>query len=96
MSYKIEYGNTSLFLDYAETYSDVERRRKWHVNQFTLESIACYFVTFENIFGIRHKFTQYMKESCCLASNLHLSFKYFPMNAFIRIILTILSGLFWL
>ena len=42
-------------------------------NPFTLgvplESIVCYSHTFENNFGIEHKFTKYLKESCCLVSD---------------------------
>ena len=40
------------------------------LNPFTLrvplESIVCYSHTFENNFGIRYKFTKYLKERWCL------------------------------
>ena len=43
------------------------------VNPFTLrvplESIVCYFHTFENNFGIKRLFTNYLKQNCCLASD---------------------------
>ena len=61
-----------------------------------LESIVCYFHIFEKNFGIKQKFTEYLKKSCCLASDRHFSFKYFPKNAFVRKILPKMSGLFWL
>ena len=39
------------------------------VNPFTfrasLESIVCYFYTFENNLGIKQKFSKYLTESCC-------------------------------
>ena len=47
----------------------------------TLESIVCYSHTFENNLGINQKLTKYLKESCCLVSNQHFSFKLFPENA---------------
>ena len=41
-------------------------------NLFTLrdplESVVCYSHTFQNNFGIKQKFTKYLKESCCLTS----------------------------
>ena len=40
----------------------------------TLESIVCYYHTFENNLGINQKLTKYLKESCCLVSNQHFSF----------------------
>ena len=68
------------------------------INPFTLrvslESIVCYFHTFENNLGIKEKFTKYLKESCCLASDQHFSFKCFSENAFVSEIFPILSGLF--
>ena len=55
------------------------------LNQFTLrdtlESIVCYAHTFENNLEIKQNLTKYMKESCCLASDQHFSFKCFPENA---------------
>ena len=57
------------------------------LNLFTLrvslESVVCYSHTFENNFGMKQKFTKYLKESCCLASDLDLSFKYSPQNAIV-------------
>ena len=47
----------------------------------TLESVVCYSHTFENNLGIKQKFTKYLKESHCLASDQHFSFKCFPENA---------------
>ena len=42
-------------------------------NLFTLrvpiESIVCYFHTFESYLRIKRKFTKYLKESCCLTSS---------------------------
>ena len=49
----------------------------------SLEGIVCYSHNFENKFGIKHNFTKYLKESCCLASNEHFSFKYFQENVFL-------------
>ena len=70
------------------------------INSFTLraslESIVCYFHIFEKNFGIKQKFTEYLKKSYCLASDRHFSLKYFPKNAFVRKILPKLPGLFWL
>ena len=59
----------------------------------TLESIVCYSYTFENNLGIRQKFTKYLKESCCLASDQHFSFKCFLGTAFVNKIHPKLSGL---
>ena len=56
------------------------------INQYTLrvtlERIVCFYRSFCSIFGIKHKFTKYLKESCCLSSDQHFSFKWFPENAF--------------
>ena len=38
--------------------------------------------TFQNNFGINHKFSKYLKESCGLDFNQHFSFKYFPKFVF--------------
>ena len=69
------------------------------VNPSTLrvpvQSIVCNFHTFENILGMKSKFTKYLKESCCLTSGYHFSFKYFSKNALVRKIFLKLSGLFW-
>ena len=62
----------------------------------TLESIVCYSHTFENNLKIKQKLTKYLKESCCLASDQHFSFKCFPENASVGKIFLKLSGLFWL
>ena len=68
----------------------------FRINPFTLrvplEGIVCYFRTFENNLGIKQTFTKYLKESCCLTSGQHSSFKYFPKNAFVRKIFPKLSG----
>ena len=61
----------------------------------TLESVVCYSHTFENNFAIERKFSKYLKESCCLASDQHFSFKCFPENAFVSEIFPKLSGLVW-
>ena len=56
------------------------------INLFTLSSsknIVCYTHTFENSLGMKQKLTKYLKGSCCLASDLHFSFKLFPENAFL-------------
>ena len=60
-----------------------------------LENIICYCHSFENNLELKQKFTKYLKKSCCLASDLHFSHKFFPKNAFVRKILSKLSGLFW-
>ena len=69
------------------------------LNPFTLTvplgRIVCYFRSFENNLGIKQKFTKYLKESFCLTSGQHFSFKYFPKNAFVRNIFSKLLGLFW-
>ena len=56
-----------------------------NVNSFTLrntlESIVCYSHSFENNLGIKQKLTKYLKESCCLASDQHFSFKCFQKDA---------------
>ena len=62
----------------------------------TLESIVCYSHTYENNLGIKQKLAKYLKESCCLASDQHISFKSFPENASVGKIFPKLSGLFWL
>ena len=51
----------------------------------TLELIVCYSYTFENNLGIKRKFNKYLKESCCLASNQHFSFKYFFRKCFCKL-----------
>ena len=62
----------------------------------SLEGNVCYSHSFENNFEIKHKFTKYLKESYCLASDQHFSFKCFPENASVGKIFPKLSGLFWL
>ena len=66
-------------------------------NPFTLnvplESVVCNFHTFENNLRIKQKFTKSLRESCCLTSGQHFSFRYFPKNAFDRKIFPKLSGL---
>ena len=56
------------------------------VNSFTLrgalESIVCYSHTFGNNLGRKRKFTKYLKESCCLASDQHFSFNCFFWKCF--------------
>ena len=59
------------------------------------ESIVCYFHIFLNDLRIKRKFTKYLKESCCLTSVEHFSFKYFPKNAFVIKIFPKMSGLLW-
>ena len=60
----------------------------YFIHHFTirvpLESAVCYSHTFKNNLGMMQKFAKYLKESCCLASDQHFSFKYFPKNAFVR------------
>ena len=69
------------------------------INPFTLrvplESIVCYSHTYEHNLGIKLRFTKYLKESCCMASDQHFSFKYFPENTFVSKIFSKLPGLFW-
>ena len=42
------------------------------LNPFTLrdalESIVCFFHTFQNNFGRKQNFTKHLKESCCMNS----------------------------
>ena len=68
------------------------------LNPFTLgiplAIIVCYSNTFENNLGIKQKFTKYLKESCCMASDQHFSFKFFPQNALVCKIFPKSSGLF--
>ena len=59
-----------------------------------LETIVCYSHTFENNLGIKRKFTKYLKESCSMASDQHLSFKFLQQNAFVSKIFPKSSGLF--
>ena len=58
------------------------------VNPFTLrdplESIVCYFHTFGNNLGLKRKIAKYFKESCCLSSDQHFSFKCFPKKRFCK------------
>ena len=61
----------------------------------SLEGNVCHSHSFENNFEIKHKFTKYLKESYCLASDEHFSFKYVHENAFISKIFPKSSGLFW-
>ena len=56
-------------------------------------NIVCYSLNFGNNFGIKQKILKYLKESCCLASDQHFSFKCFPENASVSKIFTKLSGL---
>ena len=58
-----------------------------------LESIVCYSHTFESNLGIKQKYTNYLKESCCLAFDKHFSFKCFPENALVSKILPFLAAL---
>ena len=55
-------------------------------NPFTLrvvfKSIVCYYHTFENNLEMKHKFSKYLMESCCLTFDQHFSFKCFPENTF--------------
>ena len=62
----------------------------------TLESIVCYSNTFENNLGIKQKLSKYLRESCCLTSDQHFSFKCFPENASVGKTIPKLPGLFWL
>ena len=56
------------------------------LNPFTLKSfsrnIVCYFHTFGNNLGINRNFAKYFKESCCLSSDQHFSFKCFKKKCF--------------
>ena len=69
------------------------------VNPFTLrvhfESIVCYSHTFENNLGIKWKLTNYLSESCCVASDEHFFIKSFPNIILVSKISPKLSGLFW-
>ena len=55
---------------------------------FTLKSsyrsIVCYFHTFGNNLGVKRKFAKYFKESCCLFSDQHFSFKCFKKKCFCK------------
>ena len=44
--------------------------------------IVCFSHTFENYLWMKRKFTKYLKESCCWASDQHFSLKCFQENAF--------------
>ena len=70
------------------------------INPFTLRIplaiIVCYSHTFENNLGIKQKFTKYLNDSRCMASDQYFSFKFFPQNAFVSKIFPKSSGLFWL
>ena len=48
--------------------------------------------TFENNFGMKHEFTNYLKESCRWSSEEQFFFKYFQNIAFVREISSKLSG----
>ena len=50
--------------------------------KYSLESVVRTFDTFQNNFGINHKFTKYLKESCGFDFNQHFSFKYFLKKCF--------------
>ena len=39
-----------------------------HSHRVSLETIVCYFHTFENNLGIKEKFSKYLKGSCCLTA----------------------------
>ena len=45
------------------------------------------------IYGIKHNFTRYLKESCDLVYDQHLFFKYLTEIALITLILIIMNGL---
>ena len=44
--------------------------------EVSLKRIVCILDTFENSFGINHKFTRNLKESCRFNFDQHFSFKY--------------------
>ena len=46
-----------------------------------LTNVVWIYDTFENNSGIKMKFAKYLKESCWLSPDLHLSFEYSPINA---------------
>ena len=48
----------------------------------------------ENNFGIYIELTNFLKESCRFGCDLHVSFKYFPKEAFVQKILPKQSGCF--
>ena len=60
--------------------------------EINLTSVVWTCHTFENIFGIKHKFTKYFKESCRWSSNKQFSFKYFLNITSVREIPPKLSG----
>ena len=92
-SFDLYHNMTSLIY---QSFSPLNRQEN---KLFTLESssrsIVCYFHTFGNNLGIKGKFAKYFKESCCLSSDQHFSFKCFKKNAFVRKIFPKSSGLFW-
>ena len=45
--------------------------------EISLKRIVCILETFENNFGVNHKFTKYLKEGCGLNLDQHSSCKYF-------------------
>ena len=65
----------------SQTHCSSQRYLAVYFNPFTLrgalKTIVCYSHTFENNVGIKWIFTNNLKESCCLASNQHFSFKCF-------------------
>ena len=63
--------------------------------RLSLESIVCFSHIFKNNFWIKRKFKKTLRESCCLASDKHFSFKCFQENAFVSKIYSKSSGLFW-
>ena len=59
-----------------------------------LESIVCYSHIFKKNLWIKQKYANYLKDSCCLPSDQHFSFKSFPKNALLSKIFPKSSGLF--
>ena len=61
-------------------------RSRHLINPFTLKissrNIVCYFHTFGNNLEIKRKIAKYFKESCCLSSDQHFSFKCFQKKCF--------------
>ena len=53
-----------------------------HTQSYPRKYCLLLSLTFENILGIKQKFTKYLKESSFLISNQHFSYNFFPKESF--------------
>ena len=88
------YKNLCILVLWTKVASALKGLKPFTLKSFS-RNIVCYFHTFRNNLGIKQKIAKYFKESCCLYSDQHFSFKCFPKNAYVSKIFPKSSGLFW-